>query len=97
MYWEHVGNCAVRRGQWKLVREFGQPWELYDLSEGRTEEHDVAAEHPDLVATLVADYEQWAARVGVIPHEQIRELYRSDKNLAGHVAPGDVSSSKEKV
>jgi arylsulfatase A-like enzyme len=97
MYWEHIGNAAIRRGQWKLVREFGRPWELYDLSAGRSEENDVAAEHPDLVATLTADYERWAARVGVIPHEQIRELYASDRNLAGHVAPDVVSESKEKV
>jgi arylsulfatase A-like enzyme len=78
MFWEHVGNSAIRRGQWKLVREYGNPWELYDLSESRAEEHDLAADHPELVATLVADYERWAERVGVIPHEQIRELYESD-------------------
>jgi arylsulfatase A-like enzyme len=82
MFWEHVGNSAIRRGQWKLVREYSRPWELYDLSESRTEEHDLATDHPELVATLVADYERWAARVGVIPHEQIRELYESDPTQA---------------
>jgi hypothetical protein len=24
IYWEHEGNCAVRQGDWKLVREYGQ-------------------------------------------------------------------------
>jgi arylsulfatase A-like enzyme len=81
MYWEHIGNSAIRRGQWKLVREYGSEWELYDLSEGRAEQHNVASEHPDLVATLVADYEAWAARVGVIPRERILDLYKRNGRL----------------
>jgi arylsulfatase A-like enzyme len=75
LYWEHIGNCSVRRGDEKLVCEHGGPWELYDLSDSRTEEHDLAAERPDRVAELVAEYAAWAARVGVIPREQILALY----------------------
>jgi arylsulfatase A-like enzyme len=93
MYWEHVGNSAVRRGQWKLVREYGSDWELYDLSEGRTEEHNVAAEYPDLVATLVADYEAWADRVGVVPMERIIELYTRTGRL-DHVIDTSVQRSR---
>jgi arylsulfatase A-like enzyme len=93
MYWEHVGNSAVRRGQWKLVREYGSDWELYDLSEGRTEEHNVAAEYPDLVATLVADYEAWADRVGVVPMERIIELYTRTGRL-DHVIDTSVQPSR---
>jgi len=92
MYWEHVGNSAVRRGQWKLVREYGSDWELYDLSESRTEENDVAAENPDLVATLVADYEAWADRIGVVPMERIIELYTRTGRLE-HVIDTSVSPS----
>jgi arylsulfatase A-like enzyme len=84
LYWEHIGNSSVRRGDYKLVREHGGPWELYDLSESRTEEHDLAAEQPALLAELVADYEAWATRVGVIPREQILDIY-SDR----HDAPAD--------
>lgn len=91
MYWEHVGNSAIRRGQWKLVREYGSDWELYDLSEGRTEEHNVASEHPDLVATLVADYEAWADRVGVVPMERIIDLYERTGRLE-HVIDDSIPS-----
>ena len=31
MFWEHEGNAAVRIGQWKLVRNYPGPWELYDM------------------------------------------------------------------
>jgi arylsulfatase A-like enzyme len=75
LYWEHIGNCSVRRGDWKLVREYLGDWELYDLSDSRTEERDLAAAKPELVAELAADWEAWAARVGVVPRETILRLY----------------------
>jgi arylsulfatase A-like enzyme len=75
LYWEHIGNCSVRRGDWKLVREYRGDWELYDLSDSRTEERDLAADKPELVAELAADWEAWATRVGVVPRETILRLY----------------------
>jgi arylsulfatase len=75
LFWEHEGNCAVRRGRWKLVRKHRHPWELYDISADRTELHDLASQHPDLVADLDAAYLQWAERCGVIPRERVLEIY----------------------
>jgi hypothetical protein len=42
-------------GDWKVVRNDvkknpNSPYELYNLATDRAESHDVAAEHPDLVA-----------------------------------------------
>jgi arylsulfatase A-like enzyme len=76
LYFEHEGNCAVRRGRWKIVRKHATPWELYDLVADRTELHDVADQHPDLVAAMVSDYDAWAQRCGVIPRERVLDLYR---------------------
>ena len=42
MFWEHEGNRAVRSGQWKLVAQHGQDWELYDMEEDRTELKDLS-------------------------------------------------------
>ena len=75
LYWEHIGNCSLRRGDLKLVREYLGEWELYDLSDSRTEEHDLAAAQPELVAQLAADWQAWADRVGVVPREEILRLY----------------------
>lgn len=77
LYWEHEGNCGVRRGQWKLVKKYAQQWELYDMVADRTELHDVASEHPRLVGTLAAAYEEWAVRCGVIPRERVLALYEA--------------------
>jgi arylsulfatase len=77
MFWEHEGNCAVRIGKWKLVRKHPGPWELYDMDADRTELDDLAAQHPERVRDMAAQYEAWAQRCGVIPREQIVALMRS--------------------
>ena len=40
IFWEHEGNAGMRTGAWKLVREYQQPWELYNLDVDRAEMHD---------------------------------------------------------
>ena len=59
LYWEFSGynqQQAVREGKWKIIRsgvDIGDPaYELYDLSTDIGEQHNVAAEHPDVVARL---------------------------------------------
>jgi len=66
IYWEHEGNCAVRVGNFKLVRHFGQDWELYDMEEDRTELYNLAGRNAPLEAKLVREYDDWASRVGVL-------------------------------
>lgn len=73
LFWEHIGNAAVREGRWKAVREADGPWELYDLEHDRSELRDRAADQPALVRNLVEAWHEWAASVGVIPWERIRD------------------------
>lgn len=73
LFWEHEGNAAVRVGKWKLVRNYPGDWELYDMDADRTETRDLAADDPERVAQMLALYEDWAARCGVIPREKILE------------------------
>lgn len=47
--WTH----ALRQGQWKIVSfEKDGPYRLYDLSNDLGEQHDLAADHPDIVDRL---------------------------------------------
>lgn len=74
LYWEHEGNRAVRKGDWKLVAENNKPWELYDLKNDRTEMENLASKHPDKVKALSGLYDKWASRCGVIEPSQLKKL-----------------------
>ncbi len=67
IYWEHEGNRAVRKDNWKLVSRHPGQWELYDLDADRTELNNLADKHPQKVAQLKTLWESWAKRVGVQP------------------------------
>jgi arylsulfatase A-like enzyme len=71
IYWEHEGNAAVRLGQFKLVRQSGRPWELYDMEVDRTELNCLAGKHKPLEEQLRRDFEAWAQLVGVEPWDLI--------------------------
>ena len=60
LYWEYPeagGQKALRMGRWKAfvrdIRTGGRKVELYDLSVDGREQHDVAAEHPDVVERVL--------------------------------------------
>jgi len=65
IFWEHEGNCAVRVGDFKLVRRHGFDWELYDMERDRTELTDLAGRNAPLEARLKVEYAGWAAAAGV--------------------------------
>jgi arylsulfatase len=61
LYWHWATNRAVRKGDWKLAWDkHKKKWELYDLAIDRTEAHDRAAEHPELVGELTQKWIDWA-------------------------------------
>ena len=66
IFFEHEGNCAVRIGEFKLVKEFGRDWELYNIIEDRTELHNLASGDPTRVHAMVEIYDEWASRTGVL-------------------------------
>ena len=71
LYWEHEGNKAVRQGNWKLVKQHKQDWELYDLDQDRSELNDLAKQHPQRVASLEELWNAWAEHVGVVPWDRL--------------------------
>ncbi|TLV03944.1 arylsulfatase [Dyadobacter luticola] len=72
LFWEHEGSRAVRSGDWKLVAEIHQPWELYNLKSDRTETQNLASKYPEKVKALEKEYLDWAKKVGVVDWDLIK-------------------------
>ena len=52
------GQCSIRNNRYCMV--YGKEnWQLYDLQPDPGQENDVAAQHPDIVRELSAEYDQW--------------------------------------
>ena len=54
---------GLRDGQWKIVSFQSHPWELYDMTTDRTELHDLAAQHPEIVARMVKTWHEMSEKV----------------------------------
>jgi len=74
--WEHEGNCAVRDGRFKLVIKYPGDWELYDMVEDRTELNDLAGVNRPQVEKMVAAWNEWAERCGILPWDEVLERRR---------------------
>ncbi|MCA9059129.1 MAG: arylsulfatase [Planctomycetaceae bacterium] len=66
LFWHWSGHRAVRDGDLKAVWENARTgWELYDLSTDRTETRDLAAQHPEIVERMAAQWVDWARMTDV--------------------------------
>ena len=55
---EKLGKCSIRNTRFALVRERAD-WALFDLRQDPGQQTNVAADHPDVVRSLAADYDSW--------------------------------------
>lgn len=67
---EHFNERAfLSKDGWKIVRPGEKAaWELYNLNEDRSEQHNLADLYPEKVAEMVEAYEVWAKRCMVEPY-----------------------------
>ena len=59
----YSSDRGLRDGEWKLVSYKSQPWELYHIPTDRTELHNVAAQHPDIVQRMVKQWHDMSENV----------------------------------
>jgi len=78
-WWEHEGNRALRKGDWKIVSRYDYatntelPWELYNLRADRSESKDLSRDNPNKLNELVTLHATWAHRVKAVPYRQLVE------------------------
>ena len=92
IFFEHVGNRGARDGDWKLVAERDEPWQLYNLRLDRTEQNDLSRQEPERFKQMLAAYTAWTARANVEP-------FRKGEAIDGDEAAADTtekSGSKAK-
>jgi len=82
LYWtfyERGGGQATRVGQWKAIQQpIHSSVRLYDLAQDIGEEHDAAAEHPEIVAKLTA-----TMKAAYTPHENWKFPEQAESPAAG--------------
>lgn len=68
IFWEHEGNRAVRKGDFKLVAKGTKgEWELYNIAQDRSEQNNLSDQNPQLVKELADLWQQYAERSDVLP------------------------------
>ena len=69
--WEHEGNQAIRKGNWKLVKEFQETyWSLYNLATDPTEMNDLSGVEAARAKSMLEEYTNWSVKVGVRPYKK---------------------------
>ena len=72
----------MRWGDWKLVREYRKPWELYDIANDRTELIDLSGVKETKRNQMVTMWESWATENKVAFPERFNmyEFLRKKRN-----------------
>ena len=72
--WELYGSRALIKGEWKAVRIFPPDgtghWELFNIRTDPTETANLAADFPEVMAELIADWDAYAIANGVAVFER---------------------------
>jgi arylsulfatase len=79
LYWEHEGNRAIRDGDWKLVGQRNQPWELYHIAKDRTELTNLVDQEQGKAAELQAKWDAWANKVGVLTPDAFEQARKRSR------------------
>ncbi len=80
IFWEHEGNKAILQGKWKLVAEYTDDWQLYNLENDRTELHNLILDNPKKAAELKSLYESWFTKIKAEPwNRQVKWFYNYEQ------------------
>ena len=66
----YSSDRGLRDGEWKIVSFQKQPWELYHISQDRTELHDLAADQPERVERMSKQWHDMTANVLMAPKQE---------------------------
>jgi arylsulfatase len=76
LFFEHQGNRAARRGEWKLVSKYPGPWELYNIKEDGTELENQILKYSEKAKKLIKLYKKWTTRCHVKPWDYVTKCIK---------------------
>ena len=62
LFWSNGPNCAVRHGDWKLVKSYDNTW-LFHLASDIVESKNLAQSKPEIVEQLETLYHEWRSQM----------------------------------
>jgi arylsulfatase len=75
------GQRAIRQGHWKIAwisrPNVSGSWELYDLAQDPSEQHDVSAQNQGRFKAMLGLWKDYAHKNKIILHEQLVSPYTS--------------------
>lgn len=89
LWFYHDGHRAVRVGDWKLVSRDGEPWELYNLRQDRSETRNLAATYPQKAIELELAWLKEA--------DALRRLAQQDLPAANPLPAQDPNAAQSKA
>ncbi len=91
LYFSLFNNMAIVDGGWRLVTAYDQPWQLYDLTNDRTETRDLADANPARLQEMLALQKAYSQRSDVrlrLKGGEREPEYAPIYNAAGKIGPG---------
>jgi len=73
LFWELYGAEAVRKKNWKYLRDKDGKEYLFDIDKDPTETQNLFQEFPNIATDLKQLYADWAPRQGVLPNSVVEE------------------------
>jgi arylsulfatase len=75
-----VDHRYIRRNDWKMVSVDGQPWELFNLADDRSETRDLVLQYPEKAQELETAWDTWYGGFSKTPFIDPDESPRKKKN-----------------
>ena len=88
-------TSALRKGNWRLVKNFGRPLELYDLKSDPAESVNLAQSHPEMTKELEQQLDGWLKDTGIVtprPNPYYNPDYVTPKQVANTDIPADAKA-----
>jgi len=93
-----IYSSAVRSGDYKLLDFYALgKKELYNLKEDIGEQHDLAAEHPEIVSRLYKELADWRKKVGADMKIKPKSLSEAEKAVRGETVDDPAKTEKKEA